>query len=71
MAVHDANQSARALSVPACPQCHHLDAVRPIHVSGVASVVQYWSCACGLTWATRSGPELRPIAADTSPRQLA
>jgi hypothetical protein len=72
MSAHDATESARGLAVPSCPQCNQLETVRPVHVSEVDSVVQYWSCgACGRVWATRDDQELRSIAADRGPRKSA
>jgi hypothetical protein len=69
MSVHDATESARGLAVPPCFSCQS-DRVRPLHVSEVDPVVQYWSCgSCGFVWATRDGQELRSIAADHTPPQ--
>ena len=59
-------------SIPPCRKCQRPSNVRPIHVSGVAAEVQYWSCeACVFVFATRDGEELRSVAADRTPRKSA
>jgi hypothetical protein len=57
-------------TVPHCPKCQ-ADTVRPLTFEWVADGVQYWSCACGLVWATTDGKELRSIVADRNPRKSA
>ncbi len=54
MSAHD-TEMARGLAAPPCLKCQS-DHVRPVPLSGVDPIVQYWSCeACGPVWATRDG----------------